>query len=241
MTTIIVFLAVLPSLVLLFYIYKRDSINKEPKSLLLKLFVLGCLSVIPIIIAEFFVVDLMDIYIFDNTLYNLVDAFVCAALVEESIKFIVTKLTIWKNKAFDSTFDGMVYCAFVSMGFATVENIIYCLFFGLPTVFSRMFTSIPGHFSFAIVMGFFISKAKYEETKGKKQEINTNKSRKLLACSLIIPVIQHGFYDFCLVQDSRVLFFVFILVVVFSYLIILIIVHREHKRDTLFYEDDRLL
>ena len=40
-------LAVLPPLLIAFYIYKQDKFDKEPKELILKSFLFGCLSVIP--------------------------------------------------------------------------------------------------------------------------------------------------------------------------------------------------
>ena len=46
------FLAVLPPLLIAFYIYKQDKFDKEPKELILKSFLFGCLSVIPIVILE---------------------------------------------------------------------------------------------------------------------------------------------------------------------------------------------
>ncbi|MBQ6211825.1 MAG: hypothetical protein IJJ57_02895, partial [Ruminococcus sp.] len=44
--------AVLPALILLFYIRKQDKIEAEPPGLILKLFLLGALTVIPAGIIE---------------------------------------------------------------------------------------------------------------------------------------------------------------------------------------------
>ena len=49
---ILALLALLPAVVLMIYIYKKDRIEKEPKGLLAGLFLLGCVSVIPAVILE---------------------------------------------------------------------------------------------------------------------------------------------------------------------------------------------
>ena len=45
-------LAIVPGLIVLFYVYKKDKVEKEPRKLLVKLLIFGALSVIPAIIFE---------------------------------------------------------------------------------------------------------------------------------------------------------------------------------------------
>ena len=52
MTTILV-AALLPCIILLYFVYKKDKIEPEPRSILIKLFFLGCLSTIPAILLEY--------------------------------------------------------------------------------------------------------------------------------------------------------------------------------------------
>lgn len=52
------------------------------------------------------------------------------------------------------------------MGFATLENLMYVLKFaemgrGMEVGISRMFLSVPAHGTFAVIMGYFIGKAKF--------------------------------------------------------------------------------
>ena len=90
--------------------------------------------------------------------------------------------------------DGIVYSVMVSMGFATLENVMYVLNFaqqgqGLQVGIQRMFLSVPAHASFAVVMGYFVGKAK----------INTgSKSFMLMLTGLLIAIFFHGTYDFFL-------------------------------------------
>ena len=74
----------------------------------------------------------------------------------------------------------------VSMGFATVENIMYVFQYGFTTGFLRMFTAVPAHGAFAIIMGYFLGKAKFTHSKEFYYSLVA-----LIAASLF-----HGLYDY---------------------------------------------
>jgi RsiW-degrading membrane proteinase PrsW (M82 family) len=75
----------------------------------------------------------------------------------------------------------------VSMGFATFENILYVTEGGIGTAFMRMFTAVPAHASFAILMGFYLGKAKFE-----------HKKSYYALHALGVATLFHGAYDYCL-------------------------------------------
>ncbi|MBQ2658347.1 MAG: PrsW family intramembrane metalloprotease [Erysipelotrichaceae bacterium] len=227
-------LTILPPILLLIYVYHKDRVNKEPIKLLLLLFVLGCVSALPVYYIETFLEVILYEYVDNYILYYLIDAFICVALVEELMKFVITKKVIWNHEAFDSTFDGMVYCAFESLGFATVENIVYVLRYGFSAAASRAVTSIPGHFAFAIVMGIFLSRSKFSYKKQENERIEYLESKHSLIYALLVPVLYHGIYDFCLFLNSNILLIVFNLIVISLYFIIVKVINRESKKDQLF-------
>jgi RsiW-degrading membrane proteinase PrsW (M82 family) len=76
----------------------------------------------------------------------------------------------------------------VSMGFATVENVLYVYEYGMATGFMRMFTAVPAHATFAIIMGFFLGKAKFAH-----RRVFYYSAIALLTASLF-----HGTYDYFL-------------------------------------------
>ena len=76
----------------------------------------------------------------------------------------------------------------VGMGFATLENVVYVYQYGLATGIMRMFTAIPAHATFAIIMGFFLGKAKFTHRKVLYFSI----------VSLIAAAVFHGSYDYFL-------------------------------------------
>lgn len=83
------------------------------------------------------------------------------------------------------------------MGFAVIENILYVFEHGLEVGIMRSFTSIPGHGMFAIYMGVYYGLAKLYEKCGQLSKVNGE-----LRKALWIPMLLHGFYDFCLADGG---------------------------------------
>ncbi len=191
--------AVAPSAALLFYFYARDKYEKEPRRLLLKAFLLGGGLVIPVLFAE------MALNVFNMEENNLLaagyTAFVVAGLVEESFKFLFFFLYIWKDREFDEMYDGILYAVFISLGFATVENLAYVLSSGFNTALVRSLTAVPAHALFGVVMGYYLGIAKFARPQY---------TRKYIWLGFITPVILHGIYDFMLFSQKFFLLLFFI-------------------------------
>ena len=77
------------------------------------------------------------------------------------------------------------------MGFATVENLTFVLQGSASLAIMRMISAVPAHFVFAVIMGYYLGKAK---SKKKSQLI-------YIALSLLIPIIFHALYDYFLFID----------------------------------------
>ena len=231
---ITIILAVLPAFVLMYYVYKRDRVNKEPINLLTRLFIAGMLIVIPVFIVEYLISALILSNIAAGSiLFNFLSAFLCAAFTEELFKYFVNKKIAWNHEAFDSTFDGMIYCVFTSMGFASIENIMYSFSFGREVLPYRAFLAIPGHFAFGIVMGVYMSKAKQIEIINYYYDAHLN-YKKFLKLSLLSAILFHGCYDFCLMQGSDAALIAFGILVILMYYFIYYTIKTEARKDRLF-------
>lgn len=231
-------LALIPSIVLLIYIYVKDRKEKEPLGLLIKCFLWGIVIIIPVVVVEM-VLDMIleEFCIPGSVIYAAFDGFVVAGCTEEIFKYIVLKKRTWKSEEFNSSFDGIVYAVFVSLGFATFENLLYVLDSGLSTAILRMFTAVPGHAYDAVLMGYFYSKAKKASIQGDKSSMRRNKRR-----ALMVPILFHGIYD-CLISFEEevvgenillmgILFW--IVVVILEFVISLRVVRKASKEDELF-------
>jgi RsiW-degrading membrane proteinase PrsW (M82 family) len=201
--------AVIPPLFLLIHIYRMDDIEREPRGLIVKLFIFGCITVIPAAIIEGLLMGAFPGTNVPSMLFMLIENFLFVALVEEGVKYIALKLGSWNNPAFNYRFDAVVYAVAVSLGFAMVENIMYVYEFGMEVAIMRAVTSIPGHCIFGIFMGYYFGMAKYHQNRGHKSKCRTYK---LLA--LFMPMVLHGAYDYTASAggDSLVIaFFVYVI------------------------------
>ncbi len=182
-------MALIPVLLLIIYINRKDKMSPEPVGQLIRAFLLGLLSA-PLSFAVSVPSEILGLYSHD--VVTVADAirisFFGAAIPEEAAKLFILWLVVRKNKYFDEKMDGIVYAVCVSMGFAAFENVLYL--FGnvedyMTVGVSRAMTSLPAHFCFGIIMGYYYSLAKFER---KHRMINS-------VMTFVAPVVAHGIYD----------------------------------------------
>jgi len=198
----LVVIAITPAIALGLAFYLTDRFDREPLRLLAKVFVFGALSVIPIMIVGQFLVSLN---IFTGLLGIAFTTFIIAGLTEEFFKREVVLRMAYKNPAFDEKLDGIIYAVFASLGFATVENIMYVLthFSTNPYVgIYRGLLSVPAHALLGVTMGYYLSLAKFS--------YNKNFERVYLRKALLVPVLLHGIFNFILMADITILLILFI-------------------------------
>ena len=186
---IILAAAIVPGILLLYYVYSKDF-NPEPKRLIYKGFFYGCLSVFASTLISG---PLMKLGLFVNQPSSFAEAlqtsFFGAAIPEESAKLLMLWLLLRHSPEFDERYDGMVYAAAVGLGFACLENLMYVVSAGagwFQVSVTRAIFAVPGHFAFAIVMGYYFSRNHFD-------------SRKITEFDRIkvwlFPVLLHGIYD----------------------------------------------
>ena len=188
-------LAILPPVLIAYYVYLQDKFEKEPKGLIIKSFLFGCISVIPILILEI---------IFNENLFSnlFVYMFCGIALIEEGMKYFFLKNFLFTNSEFNEPMDGIVYAVMVSLGFATVENVLYVIgdqSNGTLVAIARMFSAIPLHAACGVIMGYFVGLAKF-----KKDNYNS-----LLLKGVLLATLVHAVYNYFLfLGQGQILSFV---------------------------------
>ena len=178
-------LALAPGAAIMLYIYLRDKHEREPFWLLLLSFVYGGLSTL-MTLAISYPVNLIIFSETESAIHEFFTAFFKIALIEEFSKFIFVRFILYYNRNFNEPFDGIVYAIMVGMGFATVENVIYVFQYGFKTGVLRMFTAVPAHAVFAMLMGYFIGKAKFTHRKTVLYSV----------IALFGAALFHGSYDY---------------------------------------------
>lgn len=216
--------AITPGIALGLTLYFFDRYDKEPFRMLMKVFIMGVISVIPTVIIE----NILSSF---NVFYGLVGvfytSFIIAGLTEEFMKREVVLKTVYYNPVFNEKLDGIIYCAFAALGFATIENIMYVVFrfsdiesIGLY----RAIISVPAHMLFAVTMGYYLSLAKFAST--------PEQSKYYYKRSLIVPVVLHGIFDFILMSQIELLMVLFIPFVIYLWIVNL-------RKLNIYYKDSK--
>ena len=186
--SLLLVLSLAPVIALAIYIYIKDKFEKEPLGLLLKC-LLGGVGVAASVLILFNCLRQIGISI---DLIPWMQSLLGAALPEELLKFLFLIWIVWKNRNFNEFFDGIVYSTFLSLGFAGVENVLYVANGGIGVAISRAIFAVPAHFFFAVVMGYYLSMAKFR------------KQNKLWFgfLAIAVPVLLHFLYDFFLMESD---------------------------------------
>lgn len=185
----VIALAVLPAFILIYYVYMQDKLQREPTKNLVKAFFYGGGSVFASLLIS---VPFLKMGLFPQEIHTTMDAFRTAffgaAIPEETAKLVLLWLFLRKCKDFDERMDGIVYAVCVGMGFAAFENLEYVIGAGSQWVtvgLSRSLTAIPGHFGFAVVMGYFFSLHYFDRYRAPLAGLKM----------WLYPVLLHGTYD----------------------------------------------
>jgi RsiW-degrading membrane proteinase PrsW (M82 family) len=204
----LLFLAVIPGVLILLYVYGKDKVEKEPVSIIARLVLFGGASCIVAGTAEALLQSVLPQYERGTIEFALQTSFCLAALCEETVKYLALRIGTWKSSHFNYRFDGIVYGASAAIGFAVFENIQYVASFGLATAITRAFLAVPLHAFCGVFMGVFYSYSKKSAILGLK-----GKQFLFTVLSLIVPMLIHGIYDtlaFMGTQQYTVMLLVFV-------------------------------
>lgn len=186
-------MAIAPAVSISIAMYMSDRYEREPIPLLVKIFILGAISVIPTLFVEKF---LSALNIFPGPLGVIYISFIVAGFTEEYFKRGVVLKYIYINKNFNEKLDGIVYCVFSALGFSTIENIMYVVFRFNNNAYVGLYRgimSVPAHCIFAVTMGYYLSISKFST--------NEDEKKHFLRKSLYMPAILHGIFDFILMSN----------------------------------------
>jgi protease PrsW len=188
---IIVLVAVAPCAFWLWIIYLGDRCKPGPKGLMVRTFIFGMLVAIPVALIEsaLYPGAIQDNLSLSTAAYL---AFVVAGVTEETGKFLVVRFSAYNSPHFQQPEDGLIYTACAALGFATLENIIYVLSYGLQVILARGLFSNLAHVLFSSLWGYPLGLAK----------VGLLKHKYWIYLGLIGAMVAHGAFDFLFFTSS---------------------------------------
>lgn len=214
---LIILTALAPVAWLLWTIYRKDSAQPEPTKWLVKAFVYGVLSVFLSYVVSMPTSMMLGLDMgkqtYSSVLEAITDSFLLAAIPEELAKLFMLWMLLRKNPFFDEHFDGIVYAVCIGLGFAALENVFYLLdgiedWSWISIGIARALISVPAHYFFAILMGYYYS----------IYHFGIDRSLKTKVMILAAPVIAHGVFDailFSMQVDESLSGIIMILFIIF--------------------------
>ena len=125
LTLIGLVLAVVPAAVWLGYFYRRDRLEPEPRTMVVGEFVLGLLVATAIGIPILEQVFDVGSWLFASPLVHLAGGILIVGIVQEGLKYLTVRLSVYDSREFDERTDGIIYGTAVGLGFATALNVAF--------------------------------------------------------------------------------------------------------------------
>jgi RsiW-degrading membrane proteinase PrsW (M82 family) len=192
LTSLLAVSAVVPSALLVWYFHARDA-YPEPPRVLWTTFGLGVLTVFPVLLIGYPLQHAAEL-VANPIASSLLGALFVAAIPEEFVKLLVLLGYNMRNRAFDEPMDGIVYGVVASLGFATLENILFVFGGGISVAVSRAFTAVPLHAFVGAIMGYYV---------GQAWRLPAERTRYILR-GYGFAVLLHMLYDFPLMAMAEV-------------------------------------
>ncbi|WLD91850.1 glutamic-type intramembrane protease PrsW [Alkalihalobacillus sp. AL-G] len=177
-----------PGIALMSFFYLKDKYEPEPILMVVRTFLFGILLVFPVMVLQFGIHEEMLIP-------DWVDAFFVSSLLEEFLKWFLLYFAAYQQIEFNDPYDGIIYGASISLGFATAENVLFLFANGIETAMLRAFLPVQCHALFGVMMGYYLSRAKFTDSFKMK--------RKYIIYSLFIPILYHGLYDYIILYHIK--------------------------------------
>ncbi|MDI3280070.1 MAG: PrsW family glutamic-type intramembrane protease [Bacillota bacterium] len=175
--------SLVPGLLWVWFFYRQDRYEAEPRWLVIRAFWYGLLAVFPAALIESYFQpflhrpdSLVRLFLFTTA---------GVGLVEEVAKFTAAYLAVGSSPHFNEPMDGIVYTVAAGLGFAALENLFYTQVFGWGVAPVRAVATSLAHASFSGIAGFYWGLGL----------LDAARTRRFLARGLLYAVWWHGLYD----------------------------------------------
>jgi RsiW-degrading membrane proteinase PrsW (M82 family) len=159
--------SLVPAAIWLYFFYRLDRLEAEPKHMVGGIFLLGALITAALhdfVIEEIFNVDMWQ---YNSWWGHLLGGILIVGFVQQFIIYAAVRYTVFRHPEFDERVDGVIYSVAAGLGLATVLNFKYVFRsqgVDLDIGSIRMVINALAYASFAGIMGYYIGQVRFERT-----------------------------------------------------------------------------
>lgn len=207
--------AVLPAAILMWFLYGRGKGLSISFKKVKWAFIWGIIAGIVLI---------FSLGLFTPEVKNIFNILCFSALPEELLKMAIM-LFLLKRFRCTKKIDILVVCGSVGLGFACLENLLFVLQKSdwISASIARAIISVPGHFSYAIIMGYFVYRA-FNIVQTKKQKFFN------LSIAFILPTLIHWNHNvFVILLESNLRVLIDCIISIVLLIIVLKILKKARK------------
>jgi len=117
---------------------------------------------------------------------------------EEFAKLLVLLAVVYPSRHLAEVFDGILYAAVISVGFATLENFYYLDQYGIAVVATRTVITVPAHAFMSVPMGYYVAKSRLLLEVADATKFRFYLPMLTIIQGWFISAFLHGLYDFFL-------------------------------------------
>lgn len=223
-----IFFSLAPGVLWLLFFFRED-VQPESTISVLRVFLLGVLSALPVIIIGFSIRYIMKLLEVPSAMATFINIVLVASIVEEIIKYLVVKGYVLNNSSCDEPTDIMLYAITAAMGFATLENLLFLspgfMLGATRDIFiGSLVRFISGTFLHALatgIMGYFLALS----------IMKTKYRKRLVSLGLGIAILLHALYNFSIIKAgySEWLFIIAPIILIASFVVIFICFSKTRK------------
>jgi protease PrsW len=160
-----IFLAIVPSALWLYYFYRQDRLEPEPKTSIAAVFLVAL--ALADVLSRRVVEDWFQVstWAAADTITSLLASVLIVGFTYQAIAYIAVRAVVYATPEFDERMDGIVYGTVAGLGVATLLNLRYIIDNAgvaiAPGVIQTVTTALA-QASFGGLMGYFMAEAKFE-------------------------------------------------------------------------------
>lgn len=160
-------MALIPALLWLWFFYRRDAAEPEPRGMVLGVFVLGALVAAAVGIPLVHSVFQVNAWMYANQPWSYVAAAILViGFAQQFLVYASVRFSVFNSAEFDGPTDGIIYATAVGLGYATVLNVRFITGDGatsLTLAAIQIVLTTLALASFAGIVGYFLGREKHEK------------------------------------------------------------------------------